>query len=392
MISLPLFDDPAPPTVRRPLAQLTFGASAQADWTEHLVSLVVERGLAPRVDVARIAVRGDAAAVEEGGLSGLAGAAAGATAGALGAAGGFGAGSGGASSPPSVALDDAGGIALGYEDQAAVPVFAGTVTRLDHALDGVLRLIVTGASTALARSRPRRSWEQQSSDEIIGDLVAEAGLESGAMEKGVDLAFFAADGHDTAWELIAALAGRAGHVARVDTEGRVTVGPFEIGDPVQTFRYGVDVLDLAVSERTPMPGVTVVGEGAAGAGGADAWSWLVRDPSAVTAEAGAPAGRLLVDGALRSGDGVRIAADFLGARQGRASLGGRLRVPGAPSLVPGGTFAIVDAPTAVMNGEMLAYAVEHRFDAARGFTTQVDFVRAAAPAGPGLGDLVGGLL
>ena len=391
MIGLPLFDDPAPPAVRRPRVELAFGASPPSAWAEHLVSLRAVSALAPAVDVVELSVRADAAASDAGGPGGPAGDVAGAAGSLASAAGDLLGGDTGA--PPTVALDDAGTVSLGYADLPPVAVFAGRVSAFAHRPGSALRVTATGGAADLARARPIRSWEQQTAGAVVRDLASDAGVATGTVDDGIDLAFFAADGRDSAWHVISDLAARGGLAARIDPDGKLDVRAIQTGDPVQTFHYGDDVLDLSVRERAPAPGRSVVGEGAAGSAGRDAWSWLVKDPASMTAAAGDEPLRVHADGALRSADAVAKAATAIGERIGRAGIAGRLLVAGAPAVAAGATFTIADAPGEAMNGEMLAVRVEHRFSDTSGFVTRIDFQRAAAPASAGgLLGLAGGLL
>ena len=107
------------------------------------------------------------------------------------------------------------------------------------------------------------------------------------------------DDSRSAWAQVATLARTSGFFATVDGQGSLVFGPSQT-TPAKKFGYGVDILALEVAESAPLAArLTVVGEGAAGSQGSDAWSWLIKDPAAVAASAGLP-GRVLSPGPARS--------------------------------------------------------------------------------------------
>src|SRR5690606_4180146 len=114
----------APPGLRRPQFSIAFGSgggggalgglgSAVADavglgggaddpWKRNLVSLTLNLGLAPMVDALELVLMGDAGA-------------------------------------PSIALGDAGTVALGYADDPDTLVFTGAIDRIVRGIDGRIR-------------------------------------------------------------------------------------------------------------------------------------------------------------------------------------------------------------------------------------------------------------
>jgi phage protein D len=140
---------------------------------------------------------------------------------------------------------------------------------------------------------------------------------------------------------------------------------------VQTFTYGQDVLELDALEAPPTAGsVTVVGEGAAGSKGSDAWSWNAKDPAGVTATSGSGDPTLVVAaGALRSADTASAAAEGIAAKAKLGALTARLLVPGAPKAAVCSTIAVAAAPDDVLNGSWLVRGVRHTLVKARGYTT-----------------------
>ncbi len=141
-----------------------------------------------------------------------------------------------------------------------------------------------------------------SAGDIVQDLLSEAGASAGSVESGPTLPFYAIGRGRSALGWIEALARSSGFLAFVDGEGGLHFGPPSAGAAVATFTYGVDLLALSVEDSAPgLLAATVVGEGAAGSEGGDAWAWLLKDPAPVTGEGGSgqPA-RSRSDGATRS--------------------------------------------------------------------------------------------
>jgi hypothetical protein len=225
--------------------------------------------------------------------------------------------------------------------------------------------------------RVNQSYQNRSAGEIVRDLAARAGVETDAVEDGTTFAFLVVDDRRGVYAQIAALARRCGFLAGFTGEGKLRFAPPADGTPSQSFAYGADVLSLHAVEAGPAVGeVTAVGEGAAGASGQDAWSWLVKDPSSVTdrAGSGAPA-RLLTDGALRSRDAVRRAAAAVSDAAVAASLVGTLLVPGAPAVALGGAVEVRGAPEERLNGLWSVRRLRHRYAKRDGFTTLLGLVK-----------------
>ena len=363
----------APPAFRRPVFDVRFGGGAGGlgglasaagsllgggasdPWKQHLVAVSVESGLAPAVDAVEVWLTADPQA-------------------------------------PTAALDDEGSVALGYEDDSPVLTFTGKVAGVRRGIDGLTRITATSGGAALARLRVNQSYEDQTAGDVVNDLAGQAEIATGTVEDGVDLPFYVADDRRSAWVHVAALARRSGFLAYVTPEGELYFGPYEPGDPVQTFTYGEDVLRLEAREASPEVGVvTTWGEGSAGSQGKDAWSWLVKDPASVQGSAGGGGPeRWVHDPALRSGDAAKTAAQGIADAAGRLQVTGTLLVPGAPAVTAGSTIEIAGAPQEALNGKFLVRWVRHRLAKREGFTTRIAFSKSEG-AGGLLGAL-GGLL
>jgi hypothetical protein len=330
MIALPSFPASAPAAVRRPLAAVDFGG----DWSPSLLSLTVDCGLAPGVDAADIRL----AAGEDG---------------------------------PSPAVGDTGTIELGYDDGGTEVVFTGAVDSVATGVHGMIRVVAANAGSAIARVRVNRSYDKQKAGDLVSDLAGEASASTGDIRPGADLAFFVVDDRRGGWTQVAELAALSACLAYVTPSGDVTMAPPPAGPPATTFTYGVDVLELAAGPRAPVVGaLTVIGEGAAGSQGADAASWFVKDPAAVTGTGtGSGPARQRSEPGLRSTAAVQAAA--LGVPAG--DVAGHVVVAGAQAVAVGGSIMLSGADVDV---PLVVHGVRHRFSRAEGFTTRIDFVGA----------------
>ena len=327
--------------VRKPAFAVSFGRGSADDWARAVAEVSVESGLAPAVDAAAVvlASRSDA---------------------------------------PRVALEDAGSVALGFDDRPA-RVFTGSVRGVERTVKGKARVLASDAGALLAAFRVDQSYERQSPGEIVRDLASKAGVETAAVDDGPTLPYYVVDGRRSAWEHVARLAVLAGFAAWCDADGKVRFGPLAAGAPVRTFAYGEDVLELDALEAPPTAGrVTVVGEGAAGSKGTDAWSWHVKDSAPVKASAGSGDPAVVVQvGAVRSADAARAAAESLAERARLGRVTARLLVPGAPGAGAGTTVAVEGAPEHALNGSWLVRGARHRLVKSRGYTTLLLLGKAA---------------
>jgi len=346
-----LFTDGSSSTaVRRPLFSVAFGESGADVWAEALVTVVLEAGLVPFADAVTMRLAGGA-------------------------------------SVPGVALEDSGTVELGYEDGSTETVFTGQVEEVRHSVQGTTWITAVNGGALLSRTRVNQSYEQQKAGDIVKDLAGRAGVETDTVEDGADFPFYVVDDRPSAYQHVAALARKSGYLAFFTPEGKLNFVPFTAGQAVQTFTYGEDVLSLHATEAPPAVGaVTTVGEGAAGSQGQEAWSWLVKDPSAVTASAGSGSPeRLVQDASLRSTEAAQGAVDGIAGAAEGTRLIGEFLVPGAPAVVVGSAVEIVDAPQDTLNGLFLVRRVRHRFSKREGFITLICF---GSGANGGLGGLL----
>jgi phage protein D len=343
----------AAPSVRKPVFEVQFGNPSADDWAQALVGFSVESGFAPWVDAAEI----DTASAQG----------------------------------PSAAPGDAGSIKAGYDDSSNDAIFTGQVEAVRYGIEGVTRYSASTGAAKLARLRVNQGYEQSTAGDIVNNLAQKAGVDTDSVEDGASYPYYAVDDRRTAWEHIAALARNNGFAAFFSPAGKLHFKPVAAGQPAVTFTYGADVLALELASGVPAAGqVTVVGEGAAGSNGSDAWSWLLKDASAVTSQSGqGDPQRLVTDASLRSSSAAQTAAGSIAAAAGAAAASGWILTPGAPAVFPGSTIEIAGAPQNALNGTCLVVRVRHRFSKRGGFTSLICFTQAGAGAGGGLaGSLV----
>lgn len=394
MINVPFISNSAPDGVRRPVVEISVSgggnglgslgsAAGLADsllgggrdfWQEHYIAIALDTGPAPFVDSLRLTY----AHLPNSG-----------------------------SAETDIALGDTLSLSLGYADSETAPVFSGTVTRHHHSLNGQSHLYINSGGFALSHLRLNQSYEQQTAGDIAKDLASQASVETDVIESGISLPFYSIGGQNQTYAHIAQLARNSGYWAYFTPKGKLVFAPVQLGDAVQTFTYGTDILSLETQEITPnAQTVVVTGEGAAGAQGQAASNWLVAEPSGVQAQAGSgsasPGGigdigsspsstQYLNQGALRS----QAAVKSLATSQIQAistPIAAELCIPGSPALTVGSTLSLANLPNSALNGDFLIKRVCHRVSKAQGFITRASIFKPGdANLLPGLASL-GGLL
>ena len=347
----------APPSVRRPVFEITFGGDADA-WRERVTSISVVAGLFPSMNAADVIFDSQGA--------------------------------------PDIALADVGEIKLGYEDSESTLVFTGQILSLSRTLDRSVRLTAVDGGSALAYTRQMGSYEQQTAGDIVKNLAGTVSLQTDVIEDGADFPYYVVDNGRSFHQHVAALGRKSGYIAYVSPEGKLNFKPFVAGQAVQTFAYATDILALRVTESAPLfTQITVQGEGAAGSEGSEAWHWLMQSQAAVkgVAGSGSPISERL-DPSLRSSDAAAGAANGRIEAVNWMKIAGELHVPGAPAAFPGSAIAITGAPDDALNGQCLVRWVKHTYSKRVGFISHIGFSKVGDAAGGagGLLETLGSLL
>jgi len=352
-LTLPFGLGQAPPSVRVPLLEGNFGALDAQALRERMLRLTVQLRVVPGVNQVELALP---------------------------------AGEG----SPNVAPGDPVSLALGYRDSGTSEVFAGSVHAVHTSLTGEVRVTATDGGGTLAGLRLERSYESVSAGDVVRDLLSEAGVAEGTVEAGPSLPFYVVGRNRSALAWVDALARSSAFLAFLDGDGAFHFGPPVAGAASAGFVFAQDLLDLSVADARPgVAAAAVVGEGAAGSEGQEAWAWLLKDPAPARGESGTGSPlRLRSDPALRTRDGSDGAARGWLEASNRKARRGEMRVPGTPAALPGATVDVSGTPGGSLDGTLLVLGALHRMDA-RGWTTTLAVTRSAG--GPGLG-LPGGFL
>src|SRR5215212_2104046 len=201
MVDLPFDTDGSVPTLQRPVLAVEFGDGGTDAWEQGFVTLSVETGLAPAVDVVETCVSVGKQA-------------------------------------PNPAVGDTGHVSLGYEDSSTDLVFTGEVEGVRYTVQDTTRIAATNGGATLSALRVNQSYEQQKAGDIVKDLAGRAGVGTDTVEEGVEFPFYVVDDRRSAYQHIAALARKSGYLAWFTPEGKLGFAPFVAERPVQTFTYG----------------------------------------------------------------------------------------------------------------------------------------------------------
>ncbi|HEY2963440.1 MAG TPA: hypothetical protein VGJ37_13540 [Pyrinomonadaceae bacterium] len=245
----------------------------------------------------------------------------------------------------------------------------------------------------IATSRVSQVYENQSLDQIVRDFASQAEVDVGDIAAGSSYSYFVADEARNFLREIGELAKRDGLDLYFDAENKLTLKKFEKTSADHTLYYGIDILDLRLTNTKP-PGdhLLVYGESPSSNQGSNTWHWFAKDLSSFRGDLGEGVRTFAIqDSALRTKDAAdSLATGKLGALKDQASQG-RLKVLGNPALKLGDAIEIKNVPKPELNGLFKVTSVRHVFNKGHGFLTWVDFSGqgGAAAAGGGLGQLAG---
>ncbi|MDJ0768564.1 MAG: hypothetical protein QNJ12_07200 [Ilumatobacter sp.] len=278
-------------------------------------------------------------------------------------------------------------VSLGYEGENEL-VLTGDVQRATGAPWGV-RLDVHAEPGRLQRVRVGQSFLDQTAADIISTLAGEADVRTGELASGDPLAAYHVDEHRTAWRHANDLARLVGGQLTTEPDGALSMlvagGGGALGGLADAaasaagsllggaggYRYGAELLDVAIVRSMAEPTPQVVPHGAASPLGGDKWHLLLREP-----DGGAPGEPTLVPAAIRDQSGADTFRGGIEVLASRAAATGRLAVRGVASLRVGDSIEVGDWP----HGEPPAFRVadvQHRMSRADGFASHVRLEQAA---------------
>lgn len=288
-----------------------------------------------------------------------------------------------------------------HGDSLTVELTAGdrsgkVITTEVQAIESSLGQTIIAGSTGkrkIATSRISQVYENQSLDQIVKDLASQAQIDAGDIASGSSYSYFVADESRNMLRQVAELARREGLDLYFDPDNKLTLKKFAKTSADHTLYYGIDILDLRLTNIHP-PGdhLLVYGESPSSNQGSDTWHWFAKDLSSFRGELGEGVRTFAhQDSALRTKDAAdSLATSRLGLLKDHASHG-RLKVLGNPTLKLGDAIEIKNVPKPELNGLFKITGVRHLFNKGQGFLTWIDFTGqgGAAAAGDMMGQLAG---
>jgi len=261
-----------------------------------------------------------------------------------------------------------------------------------------LRVSCVDAGGVLARFRPAETFENATAATVIRNLCDAMGVDSGDLEDGPDLAFYAADPTRTAWEHVARLSSWAGAVARVGSGDAVDASVIDASQAEFALRYGREISELRATRLASATDAFVFA-GEAGVG--DVGSADVHRPTTDFFAGNRPEGpargkRWQFEPALRTAKAAGTAGAARQRGYDASADAGEFIAFLLPQLRCGSVVEIQDLPEGLVSAPIWLTRVQHDVDSRRA-TTQVRFRRGGDRFDPlallgSLAGLVGGLL
>lgn len=271
-------------------------------------------------------------------------------------------------------------------------IFTGEVESSE--VSSSIQCITASDSAAkLARYDLQSAYEKVGVEVIIQDILDQAGVTSGTIEKGPEFPSYVLLYGPRALHHVKKLACMCGFDVFTDGMGNVHVcGPLtKAGE--YTFEYGVSVKECQLKEILPVyDGMEIFGEGAAGSKGAEKYYWLTEDLTGVSGKAALDSQgkvssgksgqqtRYLLSGAARSQESAEKLATGTMTAISAKKIRGYIKVPGAPGIFPGDVIKIDSVPKSHPLAEYLsaseglrARRIRHWLNTDTGFITRMDF-------------------
>jgi hypothetical protein len=269
-------------------------------------------------------------------------------------------------------------------------VMTADVRSIESSFDQT-KFVGTTGKQKLANARINQIYENQSLSQIVKDLASQAEVDPGTIETGSSYSYFAAHESKNLLKQICELAMRDGMDLYFDADNKLTLKKFNKTGADHTFYYGIDILDLQLSNHpATSEHILSYGESPASNKGSNTWHWLAKDLSPFRSELGEGAKRLTIsDGALRTKDAAAsLSTSKFGALKDCSALG-KLKILGHPQVKLGDAIEIKNAPKPELNGLFKVTSVRHLLNKRDGFLTFIAFSGQGGAAKAG--DLLGGL-
>jgi hypothetical protein len=270
-------------------------------------------------------------------------------------------------------------------------VFTGKIDSVRHGYDQI-RITAVNAGAKLAQYRPATTYEQITGGTLIRNLCSDVGADTGSIEDGPSLAFYAADPSRTALEHISRVCDWSGAMGRINAANEVESVVVNGSSADLALKYGRELVSLDQSRLfSSVDSFVVTGESGAGSTSSPDALRPTTDFFAGNRPDGPSAGNIWQwEPALRTAQ----AAGTAGAARMRlyksARQQGTLEAFLQPQLRPGTVFEIQELPDPLLKGPFWIAGVTHRLSPQRSYT-QARFCMGGSDFDPSalLGSLLG---
>lgn len=254
-------------------------------------------------------------------------------------------------------------------------VFQGTVSaiRRSHASIEVKAL---NAGGALCRYRPAVTYENATPASVVRNLASDAGVLTGSLETGAELAFYVADPSRTAWDHIYRVNSWCGAMVTVSAQNAVESKVVNAATAERALRHGRELLSLARSQTTAsIESFVVAGEAGAGSVSADGVHRPTTDFFAGNRPDGpSPRVAWVWEPALRTPSSAATAGAALKRVYGAKTDRGVFTAFLQPKLRPGGILELRDLPDGLAAGPVWIHTVRHIISHA-GAVSHVEYLK-----------------
>jgi hypothetical protein len=226
-------------------------------------------------------------------------------------------------------------------------------------------LVIEGLAKTVALSQTfvAQPYMQESVADVVRDLLDRGSVDAGEVEAPLTLHAYHVDERRSVWDHLQDLSRIASCDVYADAAGALCFRPARSGPVDHTLRFGAEVVAWSLGRRDPGSAPpAIVPYGAASESGAEAWHFVVQEPS--------QARTAMVHPALRDRDGAQALANGLASARTRRGVGGDLLAVGDPALRPGALVAVTDLPSGDP-GTLRAVAVSHLIDPSQGFLSRL---------------------
>lgn len=261
-------------------------------------------------------------------------------------------------------------VGLGDNPDTVEDVLLAEVAGVDATSWGAV-LTAFAPSRRLSATYVGRAYVDQSLEDVVADLLSEAGVDAGDIDAALPLPVLHVDPRRTVWANLHSLARRSGHQITSDPDGAVSFTPVpgSASDgllsgvasalglaPSTELRAGAELLDFRTGPRPrDEPQAVVTPSGGTG----KTWHLLAAEPDSGTS---AP---VLIDPALRTQEAADAATAALEAVSRRRARVATARVPGRPGLRGGTTVTVREEDLRIVR-------VRHCLDARAGYVCDLE--------------------